>query len=206
MSWLVRMLLDRQALARCRFRDSYAWHQAVWECFPGMPDAGRDFLTRTDWLPQGCRIYLLSRREPVRPGWCPPASWAVKNIAPAFLQHGTYAFDLLANPTRKVAAFSADGQRTRNGKRIALLDEASRQAWLQAKADQHGFCLDGPPALDEAGASIFWRRACAGTHIGVRFRGRLRVTDRERFIHAFYHGIGSAKAFGFGMLLLQPLS
>ena len=44
-----------------------------------------------------------------------------------------------------------------------------------------------------------------GTHAGVRFRGRLQVTDRERFIHAFHHGIGSAKAFGYGMLLLQPL-
>ena len=90
MSWLVPMLLDRQALARCRFRDSYAWHQALWECFPAMPDAGRDFLTRTDWLPQGCRIYLLCRREPVRPDWCPPGSWAVKNIAPAFLQQGQH--------------------------------------------------------------------------------------------------------------------
>lgn len=206
MSLLVRMQLDRQALASCRFRDSYAWHQALWECFPDAPDAERDFLTRMDWLPQGCRIYLLCRREPVCPAWCPPEAWAVKTITPAFLRHESYAFDLLANPTRKVAAFSPDGQRTRNGRRLALLDEASRTAWMRSKAEQHGFCLDGPLALDEAGTGIFRRHARVGTHIGVRFRGRLRVTDRERFIHAFYHGIGSAKAFGFGMLLLQPLS
>ena len=205
MSRLVRMQLDRQTLARCHFRDSYAWHQAVWECFPGMPDAGRDFLTRMDWLPRSCRMYLLCRREPVRPNWCPPEAWAVKNIVPSFLQHEGYAFDLLANPTRKVAAFTNDGQRTRNGKRLALLDEDSRLAWMRNKAGQHGFCLDGPLAMDETGTNIFWRRAHAGTHIGVRFRGRLQVTDRERFIHAFYHGIGTAKAFGFGMLLLQPL-
>lgn len=205
MSWLVRMQLDRQTLARCHFRDSYAWHQAVWECFPGMPDAGRDFLTRADWLPRSCRMYLLCRREPVRPNWCPPEAWAVKNIVQSFLQHEGYAFDLLANPTRKVAAFTNDGQRTRNGKRLALLDEDSRLAWMRNKAGQHGFCLDGPLAIDETGTNIFWRRARAGTHIGVRFRGRLQVTDRERFIHAFYHGIGTAKAFGFGMLLLQPL-
>ena len=53
MSWLARMELSRDALARCRFRDAYAWHQAVWDCFPGRPDADRDFLTRMDWLPQG---------------------------------------------------------------------------------------------------------------------------------------------------------
>lgn len=205
MSWLVRMRLDREDLTRCRIRDSYAWHQAVWECFPGMPEGRRNFLTRTDWLRQSCRMYLLCRSEPVRPGWCPPEAWAVKTIAPTFLRHTAYAFDLLANPTRKVASFTEDGRRTRNGRRLALLDQASRQSWMQAKARQHGFCLEGPLAMDEAGTSIFWRRARAGTHIGVRFRGCLRVTDQERFIHAFYHGIGSAKAFGFGMLLLQPL-
>lgn len=205
MTWLARMQLDRTALARCRFRDVYAWHQALWECFPGMPDAKRDFLTRTDWLPQGCQVYLLCRSKPVCPGWCPPECWAVRSIAPTFLQHDAYAFDLLANPTRKVAAFTADGQRTRNGRRLALLDEASRLAWMQNKAAQHGFCLDGPLRMDEAGTSVFWRRARAGTHIGVRFRGRLQVRDRQAFLHAFHHGIGSAKAFGYGMLVLQPL-
>ena len=62
MSWLVRMQLDRQTLARCHFRDSYAWHQAVWECFPGMPDAGRDFLTRMDC----CAVENQSVRTGVR--------------------------------------------------------------------------------------------------------------------------------------------
>lgn len=205
MSWLARMQLDRQALARCRFWDRYAWHQALWECFPDMPESSRDFLTRMDWGHQGCRVYLLCRSEPARPGWCPPEAWAVKGIAPAFLQHKAYAFDLLANPTRKVASFTADGQRTRNGTRLALLDEDSRRSWMQAKASQHGFCLDGPLVMEEAGTSIFRRRARMGTHIGVRFRGCLQVTDQERFSHAFHHGIGSAKAFGFGMLLLQPL-
>lgn len=205
MSWLVRMQLDKVALALWPFRDSYAWHQAIWECFPGMPDAERDFLTRMDWLPQGCRIYLLCRREPVRPGWCPSEAWAVRNIAPSFLQHEAYAFDLLSNPTRKIRTYTADGERTRNGKRLALLDEASRREWLRAKAEQHGFCLVGPLAAEDAGTNVFRRHARVGTHIGVRFRGRLQVTDRERFIHTFYHGIGSAKAFGFGMLLLQPL-
>lgn len=205
MSWLVRMQLNRQMLAHCCFQDSYAWHQAVWECFPGIPDGKRDFLSRMDWLNQGCRLYLLSRKEAVRPDWCPLEAWSIKQIAPTFLQHKFYAFDLLANPTRKIASFTADGQRTRNGRRLALLDKESRQSWMETKASQHGFYLDGPLVMDEVGTSIFWRHARTGTHIGVRFRGCLQVTDQERFIHAFYHGIGSAKAFGFGMLLLHPL-
>lgn len=208
MSWLARMLLDKTALGRCPFHDTYAWHQAVWDCFPGAPDARRDFLTRTDWLPQGCRLYLLCLREPVWPAWCPPESWACKPVAPSFLTHNAYAFDLLANPTRKVAAFDAGGRRTPNGRRLALLDDERRRAWLHGKAAQHGFRLDDtvPLSVEEAGSQVFLRRTRPGTHIGVRFRGRLLVTDRERFIQAFHHGIGSAKAFGFGLLLLQPLS
>lgn len=205
MSWLARMELSRDALARCRFRDAYAWHQAVWDCFPGRPDADRDFLTRMDWLPQGCRVYLLCLSEPVRPTWCPAESWAVKVIAPSFLQHERYTFDLLANPTRKVASFDAEGKRTPNGRRLPLMDEASRLVWMQAKASQHGFRLEGETSVENAGVSVFRRQERTGTHAGVRFRGRLQVTDRERFIHAFHHGIGSAKAFGYGMLLLQPL-
>ena len=76
---------------------------------------------------------------------------------------------------------------------------------MQTKAGQHGFRLEGAIAVEDAGVSVFRRQERTGTHAGVRFRGRLQVTDRERFIHAFHHGIGSAKAFGYGMLLLQPL-
>jgi CRISPR system Cascade subunit CasE len=38
----------------------------------------------------------------------------------------------------------------------------------------------------------------------VRFDGVLVVTDRDRFIAAITDGIGSAKAFGFGLLSLAP--
>lgn len=207
MTWLARMHLSKETLGYCRFRDTYAWHQAVWDCFPHMPQARRDFLTRTDWLPQGCRLYLLCQSKPARPAWCPPESWGCKEISPSFLTHDAYGFDLLVNPTRKVASFTANGQQTRNGKRLALLDEGQRHAWLQSKGAQHGFCLDesAPLTIDEAGSQVFLRRTQPGTHIGVRFRGRLRVTERERFVQAFHKGIGSAKAFGFGMLVLQPL-
>ena len=42
-------------------------------------------------------------------------------------------------------------------------------------------------------------------HVAVEFAGVLRVVDRERFAAAFYSGIGSAKGFGYGLLMLQPI-
>lgn len=204
MSWLVCMQLDKAALERCSFWDSYAWHKAMWKCFPDLPDAERDFLFRMDWRSQGGRIFLLCRSEPVRPDWCLPESWAVKSIAPSFLQHESYVFDLIANPTRTVRRYT-DGKQCRNGRRLALLDDESRHEWLISKAKKNGFCLDGEPVVENAGSSMFERRSRTGTHIGARFKGRLTVSDRDLFIHAFYHGVGPAKAFGYGMLLLQPL-
>ena len=44
MSWLVRMTIDSLLAYEKHMTDSYAWHQALWNCFPGKPDKKRDFL------------------------------------------------------------------------------------------------------------------------------------------------------------------
>ena len=54
--------------------------------------------------------------------------------------------------------------------------------------------------------SHFRKKGQAGYHGGVQFRGVLEVTDREKFIESYQSGIGSAKGFGFGLLLLAPVN
>ena len=208
MSWLARVILDRDDLAACRLVDNYDWHRAVWQCFPGMPEAHRDFLLRLDWLPDGCRVYVLCETQPTRPPWCPEKRWEVGEVAPGFLGHSLYRFDLKANPTRKLVVRNEAGERRKQGRRVPLLREDERRQWLVTKGEQHGFCLEEsvPLSIDPAGRHPFQRQGKDGVHVGVRFRGVLRVTDRERFALAFRKGLGSAKGFGFGMLLLQPLA
>ena len=43
-------------------------------------------------------------------------------------------------------------------------------------------------------------------HGSIQFRGVLEVTNKEVFEKTYYSGIGSAKAFGYGLLLLAPVS
>ncbi len=50
------------------------------------------------------------------------------------------------------------------------------------------------------------RKARAFDRPDVVFRGRLRVTNPERFHSSLSHGIGRHRAFGFGMMLLIPPS
>ncbi len=193
MKYLTRILVGKSEAARLRLSDSYAWHRALWEAFPGRPDAGRDFLFRIDDARDHFRILLLSPAEPVPPAW---GRWQTKAIAPGFLEHTTYRFQLKANPTMR---------RSSDGRRLAIYQEDRLREWMHRKAADNGFQL--VPNTLTIGAPIdefFVRNHRRGKHVSVDFRGVLAVTGRQAFRIAFNRGIGSAKAFGFGMLMLQP--
>ncbi|MBB5350956.1 CRISPR system Cascade subunit CasE [Haloferula luteola] len=188
------------------FRDSYAWHKRVWEAFPGSPEASRDFLTRLDDTGHDFRLLILSQEPPSRPDWCPSDQWQSKTIADTFFQHRHYQFSLLANPTRKRVVRDPDGHRKKNGRREALVSRQDLIDWMSRKGEQNGFAPDlvtlkTLPRPRQA----FLKKGSAGLHCATEFTGTLEVTDPELFLHAAHSGIGSAKAFGFGMLCLSPL-
>ncbi len=121
------------------------------------------------------------------------------------------AFRLRANPTRKVRA---EGKK--NGQRMGLTLREDQLAWLSRKVAEPnrplGFRLHkvtvmpnpGPRRKTESGdnsesggvATV----ARQLTHVAAIFEGVLEVTDCEAFQNTLRAGIGSAKAFGFGLL------
>jgi CRISPR system Cascade subunit CasE len=208
MTYLTQAVLDFAVAARLRLRDSYDWHQAVWKAFPGRDRQARDFLTRLDSHREGFRLLIVSPAEPVRPEWWPPGpeSWRTKLIPDAYFARRRYAFQLCANPTRKVTKIAPDGSLTKNGRRVPLSAREELAAWLGRKGTQCGF------SLDEAGLQCFPRgreyfekSGHRGLHSAVEFRGSLAVTDSATFREAFTRGIGTAKAFGFGLLVISPI-
>lgn len=207
MTWLARLCLPLAEALRRNLRDSHDWHQLSWQCFPNAPDADRDFLTRLDFENDICRLYVLSRREPQKPQWCQSEWWACKPVGTQFLDHDVYFFDLLVNPTRKVLAFTPEGERKKNSRRMAIIGHEAQCAWLADKGQRHGFTVQETPPVEIVATreQRFTKQQQHGLHVGVRFRGLLRVHDREAFKTVFHQGLGSARAFGFGMLLLQPV-
>lgn len=207
MSWLARIQIDYATAARHRLRDNYAWHQAIWKAFPGRNDEERSFLFRVNARDDGPEVLMLTRVEPIQPDWCPDEGWSVRQIKPEFLGHRHYRFDLRANATRKVTKLTVNGGPNKNGRRAVISGEQELRAWLDRKATQGGFRMvtDPPLVIDPRTDYHFRKGNTSGLHVGVRFRGALEVTDSERFKEAFQVGIGSAKAFGFGLLLLQPV-
>lgn len=205
---LTQILVSYEDAIRClRIRDTYDWHQRVWDAFAGRDDQPRDFLVRVDRKEEAFRVLILSSTVPTRPEWCPTACFGTKPVPQEFLSHSCYRFSLLANPTRKVRS-NAAGERTKNGRRLAITRREDLIVWLQRKADAGGFAVNaGNLRTIPRGREFFHKDARVhGTHSAVEFLGELTVVDPVRFRMAVASGIGSAKAFGFGLLVLAPIS
>jgi CRISPR system Cascade subunit CasE len=200
MKFLTRITVDHRTAAQQRLNDSYAWHQALWNAFP--EKQSRDFLYRIEEREAGFLAYLLSETRPVAPGW---GRWETKDVGDSFLEHTAYRFQLCANPTRRYVN-DGQGNRFEKSKRFVVADPDALKQWLLRKAEQGGFAVDeaalqiGPPVNQP-----FYKGGRKGNHRRVEFSGLLTVTDREQFKETFKKGIGSAKAFGFGLLVLQPI-
>lgn len=219
MSHLTRVFLDYETAALRDIHDAYDWHQRVWDAFPHLDGARNDpcgggqlrhFLTRLDNKDGGYQMLILSPTEPRRPGWCPDheANWQIKPVAASFLEHSRYRFSLRANPTKKLTPKAADGKRHGQGKRVAVRDFAELTSWMEHKATAAGVAIEpGALRIAERGLCHFTKEKerRLGTLNIVDFDGALRVTDHGALKSAFQNGIGSAKAFGCGLLVLQPL-
>ena len=207
MTHLAQITLDFATVTRLHIHDAYDWHQLAWQCFPGRNGRQRDFLTRLDRQPEGFRLLIVSPIEPVQPDWCPrePECWKSRPIPETYFTRRHYAFRLCANPTRKVAVQNLDGSFKKNGRRVPLGTREELVAWISRKGEQGGFSVDEDTLRTfSRGREYFEKNDMRGLHSAAEFQGVLTVTDPRRFHDTFTHGIGSAKAFGFGLLVIAP--
>lgn len=119
----------------------------------------------------------------------------IREFAPRLSDGQCLAFRLHANPTV-----------CRDGKRRALDTEEQQVAWLARKGGENGFRL---LTVRTRGNTVVQFPTAAGfrtTLYGVTFDGALRITEAERFLSALESGIGSGKAFGFGLLSVARVS
>jgi len=194
MNYLSQIILHKQEAVRYRLRDSYAWHRVLWDTFPGRNGDSRQFLFRIDDHHPYFRVLLLSPYRPVIPGW---GQWECRDVSATFLNHKKYRFQLKANPTMR---------RVSDRRRIGIYAEPRLRDWITRKANNHGFSIEpNTITLSTPIDEVFFRDGHRGKHVSVDFRGVLRVTAPDVFRLTFQKGIGAAKAFGFGLLMLDPL-
>jgi len=189
----------------------YEAHRLLWRGFPDKKDGGSPrVLFRVENSPAGYPPVVLVQSD-LEPSWDPLlrdgvlSSAQAKEFSPQFTSGQRLRFRLRANPTKKITkeSRSKDGTPRKRKPRVGLFGEEKQTAWLKRKAEAGGFCL-----LDVAISSHGtvtsrkpgWRIPI--THHAVTFYGILEVRDPALFTDALRAGIGSAKAFGFGLLSL----
>jgi CRISPR system Cascade subunit CasE len=124
-----------------------------------------------------------------------------------------FQFRLRANPTIKVHALPEGACRTtpltKNGRRVPV--QATKEAflgWLGKQADRAGFRIEGEPLIQPGYVYVSKDGKPGQGHRlrSVVYEGILEVTDADAFAQTLAAGIGPAKAFGFGLLSVAPIS
>ena len=192
---------------QAELRDPYQMHRTLCKAFgdgPAEYEAAR-CLFRVDGSDEGRELHVLvqSLRPPdwsrltVGPDYlsAPPEA---KTFAPALLAGQRLRFRLRANPTLRRSAGTGN-----KGTRIGVYGEEEQQAWLGRKGEAGGFGVPDCRVVD--GGFVLCRRsggASAQRHLCATFDGLLQVTDPDRLLATLASGLGSGKAFGFGLLSL----
>lgn len=206
----------------------YTEHQWLWKFFPSNVDQQRDFIFRRHEIEQMPRFYLVSQRSPTAFS----DAWQVqsRDYDPQLLKGQRLSFQLRANPV--VTKKNADGKSQRHDvvmqAKKQLLAERGLNAdakwkewsseddkpllyelvqkscidWLQSRADNHGF------TVMSASVDAYQQKRAGKRDIRfstVDFSGELRVADPALFQQVLFNGLGHAKAFGCGLLLVKKI-
>ena len=176
-------------------------------------DAG--FLFFIDPLPNGRAVIIV--QSAIVPDWnyafhnashllaAPPV---VKPFEPHFPKGQWLRFRLAANPTRRLSKHSPDAKEESIGKRVPVPTDRLID-WLAHRGESAGFDITRDATTLQPGY-IYFNKSDKENDKGQRlrsvlFNGLLRVTDPDAFRQTLVHGIGSGKAFGFGLLLTAPV-
>ena len=221
----------RRDLADCR-----SMHRTILSAFPqsvrvdGSARLEFGVLYRVESDPRTSRTQILVQSQEL-PDWSAlptdylasdfttldnPALKRIDQLYQTFTAGMRLKFRLRANPTRRISSNCSTELSNGQGKRVEIYDPIKQVQWLSRKATQHGFQLISLRANQEIpnliarpeSKSIGWRApGQSPMKFGVvTFEGILEVSDPQQFTEALINGIGSGKAYGFGLLSIAPVS
>lgn len=188
-------------------------HKLAWSLFSGADNSERKFLYRE----KDKSLFIMS---PVMPSQNDILNVSCLEIKTLYDAGSELSFLLRANPIKSVfVAKDARGKRVdvimralhslsaseRAEQREIVVAEESKK-WLQSFEDKGGFKLQEFSADGYRQAKI--RKSSGGKNNIMSFSviemaGRVTVTDSEKFEQTLINGVGGAKAFGCGMMMVR---
>lgn len=196
------------------FRDPYSLHQSIWNLFSDSPERARDFLYHVADGNRPPVIYAVSARRPI----AADKLWQIetKEYHPQVQAGMVLEFFLRANPVI-----------TRNGKRHDVVMDAKKGRqksedsgeatcsraeivqnacgrWLSSRSEQLGFKASALRSDGYQQHSFSKRKQQKPVKFStVDISGVMEVLDPGKLTTALYEGIGHAKGFGCGMLMVK---
>lgn len=204
-------------------RNPYDVHGMVWRIFSDGSRKDRDFIYRLEMQEASPVIYAVSTAEPVDID----GIWAVeqKEYNPVLRTGQRLGFSLRANPIRS----KRDEERKQHRHDVVMdakvllqqsgcppdvmppqeaLVQKEGFSWLSSRAEAAGFAVDEGMVRAEGYRQHRFKKPKGKHWVSIStidFTGVLTVTDPDRFEQALYTGIGPAKSFGCGLLLIRPV-
>lgn len=213
-------------------RNCYDLHRTVLSAYPQLDSENKkardvfNVLYRLDNSSASDRLDLLVQSES-KPDWSKlPQHYVtyssqntpnieVKDISHVFdtIKNGMcLRFRIRANATKKTNTSLKKDRlegRKNNGTRIPILKTDEQIKWITNKSKLHGFDIVSVKNLPDVnisntGISKGRKTDKILTFNSVVFEGILAINDTVVFSDTLKKGIGSAKAFGFGLLSIAP--
>lgn len=187
----------------------YSMHQFL---MSGLPFPAGRALYRIEPLSNDAKSAIVLVQTQQEPKWLveripPNSKVATKAVGAAFetLCNGQrLRFRLRANPTKKQKCEGKD-----QGRRVALVHEEDQLKWLARKGETCGFELaensesKTPACVIRDDKELIAHKPGGApplTYRSVLFEGTLKIRDVKAFRNTLFAGMGSGKAFGFGLL------
>ena len=205
------MFISRVEIPWEAARNPYDLHRQLWRLFPGEERETREsgeqdrqgFLFRIEEHRTGrpARLLVQSRRASVRSDGL--LLLGSREIQPAPSTGQRLAFVLTANPVKTITDTKRDAKPGKQSEkcRVPLIKEEDQRDWLARK-------FSGAATLEAADilphAPLYFRKGKrAGKLVTCTFEGVLRVDEPEQLARLLENGVGPAKGFGCGLLLVR---
>lgn len=231
--YLSRLYLNHRSRAVMKdVADPRMLHKTISGCFPAIegqkgrpqheretPRSAFNILHRLERRPDGFVLYVQSSAKPdwsrLTPGYANRVEVKPINGLYSEISNGSrLMFRLAANPTQRAGKKDKGHEKFQDEKRrrIDIRDDAKRIQWLAKKGEHCGFSLCRVTTRNEvASVDAIPRPAVKFKHDTGRvtlgsaiFDGVLEVTDADAFRSALAKGIGTGKAYGFGLMSVAP--
>jgi CRISPR system Cascade subunit CasE len=200
--------------------NGYQAHQLIWNLFADHPDRQRDFIYRHEAVNGWPTFYTVSKREPEDA----VGMWEIipKEYNPQLRAGERLGFASCVNPIRSRRDENGRQQRhdvvmeeklnsKKEGKNFDLSEIVQQTGlrWLEERATSHGFSVS-PEGIRVDGYQQHKLFKGKGnkpiTFSTLDFNGILTVTEPDVFVEkCLFDGIGPAKGFGCGLMLVRRL-